>query len=385
MTEYNGKGLATVEKYYTQYGIRARELRAEGNKVIAYLTALGPVEIMTAAGVVPFRLKGFVDEPITKADAHMETIVCPFVRNVFDSVLKGKYDFLDGMIMPHLCDSIDRTNDVWSYNLNLPYWHFFNIPHVTDDPSVEFTKSLLKVLIASLERFTGRKVTDEAIREAIVAHNENRRLMRELYALRKTNPPLISGSEMIKVLVSAMSLPVGESSTLIENVTKEVKERGAPSGDARKRLMIVGGQIDNVAVAEVIENAGASLVMDDITMGSKIYWPDTDLTPDPLQGIAERYLRKVRVATTYVETGGAYEENLEARFGHLRQYIKEFNVDGAVLFVYKYCDPYGFDVPAMKSFMEGAGVPVLYLEDEYSASSLPRLKTRIEAFLEMIA
>lgn len=385
MTESNGNGLALVEKYYTQYGWRAKELKAEGKKVIGYLTALGPVEIMTAAGVVPFRLKGFVDEPITKADAHMETIVCPFVRNVFDSALKGKYDFLDGMVMPHLCDSIDRTNDVWSYNLGLPYWHFLNIPHVTDDPSIEFTKSLLRVWIKTLERFTGGKVTDEAIAQAVTAHNENRRLMRELYSLRKTNPPLISGTEMTKVLVAAMSLPVAESSDLIESVTKEVRGRVAPSGGPKKRLMIVGGQIDNVAVAEVIEGAGASLVADDITMGSKIYWPETDPSPDPLQGIAERYLRKVKVATTYVDTGNTYQENLEARFGHLRQYIDEFKVDGAILFIYKYCDPYGFDVPAMKSFIEATGTPVLYLEDEYSVSSLPRLKTRIEAFLEMIA
>ena len=54
----------------------------------------------------------------------METIVCPFVRNVFDSALKGKYSFLDGMVLPHLCDSIDRTNDVWNYNLDMPLLAF---------------------------------------------------------------------------------------------------------------------------------------------------------------------------------------------------------------------------------------------------------------------
>jgi benzoyl-CoA reductase/2-hydroxyglutaryl-CoA dehydratase subunit BcrC/BadD/HgdB len=38
----------------------------------------------------------------------------------------------------------------------------------------------------------------------------------------------------------------------------------------------------------------------------------------------------------------------------------------------------------MKSFIELTATPVLYLEDEYSASSPARLKTRVEAFLEMI-
>ena len=64
--------------------------------------------------------------------------------------------------------------------------------------------------------------------------------------------------------------------------------------------------------------------------------------------------------------------------------ILEIGVDGVILVVYKYCDPYGFDVPAMKSYMESKGVPVLYVEDEYSTSALGRMKTRVEAFLEMI-
>ena len=386
MTELrDGNGLATVEKYYAQYGLRAKELKAAGKKVIGYLSALGPVEIMTAAGVVPIRLKGNVSEPITKGDAYMETIVCPFVRNVFDAAVKGKYAYLDGMVLPHQCDSIDRTNDVWSSNLKLPYWHFLNVPHVTDDPSIEFMKEILRVFIATLENFTGKKITDEAIVRAVKSHNENRRLMRELYSLRKTNPPLVSGSEMMKVLVAAMSLPVEESSALIESVTKEVKQRGAPSDGKPARIMLVGDQIDDVAIVDAIEGTGASLVMDDLSIGGKMYWGDVDITPDPVQGIAERYLRKLKIPTTFVGEGNNYQENLEARFGRMKQHISEFKVDGVILFIYKYCDPYGFEVPAMKSFIESTGVPVLYLEDEYSTSTLARVKTRIEAFLEMIA
>jgi benzoyl-CoA reductase subunit C len=385
MMEQHGNGLALAEKYYNQYGSRAKILKTEGRKVMGYLSALAPVEIMTAAGVIPLRLKGNVSEAITKADAHMETIVCPFVRNVFDAALKGKYDFLDGMILPHQCDSIDRTNDVWSYNLNLPYWHFLNYPHVTDDPSIEFTQSILRIFIGTLEKFTGSTITDEALTQAVKAHNENRRLMRELYFLRKAAAPLISGVEMMKVLVAAMSLPVEESNSLIRSIMEEVSRREPPAGAKLSRIMLIGDQIDDTAIVEAIEGAGASLVMDDLSMGSKMYWTDVDETSDPVQGIAERYLRKLKLPTTCVALGNSYQENLEARFGHIKQHINDFKVNGVVLFIYKFCDPYGFEVPAMKSFIESAGVPVLYLEDEYSTSTLPRMKTRIEAFLEMIA
>jgi bcr-type benzoyl-CoA reductase subunit C len=383
--EQNGNSLSKVNEYYSQYGLRAKELHAAGRKIIGYLTALGPVEIMTAAGVVPFRLKGNVSEAITKGDAYMETIVCPFIRNVFDAALKGKYDFLDGLVLPHQCDSIDRTSDIWSEYLKLPYFHFLNVPHVTDGPSIEFMKDILRIFIGTLEKFTGKKITDEALAQAVKAHNENRRLMRDLYALRKSNPPLISGPEMMKVLVAAMSLPVEESSALIESVTKEVKQRVPGVAGNKKRIMLIGDQIDDVAIVDAIEGTGALLVMDDLSIGSKMYFTDVDITTDPVQGIAERYLRKVKIPTTFVGEGDTYEENLEARFGHLKKYVTDFKIEGAILFIYKYCDPYGFDVPVMKSYFESMGVPVLYLEDEYSTSSLPRTKTRIEAFLEMIA
>lgn len=373
----NYHGLTTAHEYYLSYGRRAKELKASGKKVIAYMTALGPVEILTAAGVVPLRLKGFPHEAITKADAHMETIVCPFVRNVFDSVLKGKYE-LDGMVLPHQCDSVDRTNDVWRSTLKLPYWHFLNVPHVTGGPSIEFMGEILRLLIATLEKYTGTKITGNDLALSVNAHNENRRLMRELYALRKM--PLLTGVEMTEVLVAAMSLPVDESSSLIKSVINEVKERKElPS---RTRLMLIGDQMDNIAFIETIEE-GAWLVMDDLSYGSKIYWSDVDVTPDPLQGIAERYLRKVKIPTTFLQAD-AYQETLALRFGHIKEYIKEFAVDGVIILVNKYCDPYGFEVPALKTYLESTGTPTLYLEDEYSNSTLPRLKTRVEAFLEMI-
>ncbi len=379
------KGLAKAEKYYNDYGKRANELKAEGKKIIGYISALGPVEVLTAAGAVPFRLKGNVDEAITKGDAYMETIVCPFVRNVFDSSIKGKFSFLDGMVLPHQCDSLDRTSDVWRDYLKLSYFHFLNVPHVTDDPSIEFMKELLQLLIKTLEDYTGNKISNDTLKQAISLHNENRRLMRELYGLRKNNPPLISGTEMMKVLVAVMGIPVNESSELIKAVIEEVKARKPAADNDKKRIMLIGDQIDSVSITDAIEGAGAYLVMDDISIGSKMYWQDVDEDKEPLLALSERYLRKLKIPTTFVDTGGTYEENLNARFGHMRKYIDEFNVNGTILFVYKYCDPYGFEVPAIKSYIESAGVPVLYLEDEYSTSSLARMKTRIEAFLEMIA
>ncbi|HEX9976035.1 MAG TPA: 2-hydroxyacyl-CoA dehydratase family protein, partial [Dehalococcoidales bacterium] len=135
---------------------------------------------------------------------------------------------------------------------------------------------------------------------------------------------------------------------------------------------------------DLIEESGAWVVADDLCPGARESLSPIDTTADPIDGIAERYLRKIYCGRTYRERQGSDQEYTEARFGHIGRSIRDFGVDGVVLYIYKYCDPFGFEVPQMKSYIESMGVPVLYLEDEYSMSSIGRLRTRIQAFLEIL-
>ena len=379
-----GGGLAVVDKYYQDYGCRARELRKQGKRIMGYLCAFVPVEMLTAAGFIPFRIKGDVNEPITKADTEMETIVCPLVRSCFDMALKGNYEFLDGIVIPHACDSICRTYDVWKYSLNLPYSHLINMPHGTGKPSLDFYQALLGTFRTSLGKFAGREISDQSLIQATRLHNQNRAKVRELYELRKASPPLISGTEVAKVLIAAVSIPVEESIKMLGDVIEEVRQRGSVPAQKSARIMVVGAQVDSVAFIELIEDSGAWVVADDLCPGAREFFSDVTVTTDPIDGIAERYLRKVKCGRTYREMEGNYEEYLEDRFGHMSRMIEDFNVDGVVLYIYKYCDPFGFEVPQIKSYIESKGTPVLYLEDEYSMSTIGRLRTRIQAFLELL-
>ncbi len=379
-----GKGLAAADRYYRDYGSRARELKGQGKKIIGYLCAFVPLEMLTAASLVPFRIKGDVNEPITKADTEMETIVCPLVRSCFDMALKGNYEFLDGIVIPHACDSVCRTYDVWKYTLNLPYSHLINMPHITDKPSLDFYKAELNTFKTSLGKFAGKEISDQELAQAVKLHNQNRARVRELYELRKASPPLISGTEVARVLVASMSIPVEESATMLGDVIEEVKRRGGIPAQKQSRIMVVGAQVDSFAFIQLIEDSGAWVVADDLCPGAREFFSDVTVTTDPVDGIAERYLRKIKCGRTYREMKGNYEEYLEDRFGHMSQMIEDFNVDGVVLYIYKYCDPFGFEVPQIKSFIEAKGTPVLYLEDEYSMSTIGRLRTRIQAFLELL-
>lgn len=385
MNEQNSNILSTVERYYHDYGLRARELKDQGKKVIIYLCSLVPVEIITAAGFVPLRIRGDVHEPITKGDTQLETIACPFVRSCFDIALKGKYDFCDGLVIPHACDSITRTYSVWRYSLELPYSHFINLPHTVSGPSMEFFKAELTTFRKSLGRFAKKEISDDALVEAIHLYNGNRSKAKALYELRKSNPPLVSGTEITKILTVGMSLPVMESNELFADVLEELRQRKEAPLQKAPRIMVVGASVDNIDFISLIEDSGANVVIDSLCIGSRDYWPHVDIGGDPLDAIAHRYLDKVNCPRTYREkVGETYEEDVGSRFGDIGSLIKEFKVDGVILYIYKYCDPFGFEVPARKAYLDSLKIPVLYLEDEYSVGSISRSRTRIQAFLEMI-
>lgn len=376
--------LGKVDRYYNDYGCRARELHEQGRKVIGYLCAFTPVEIITAAGFIPFRIKGDVNEPITRADTQMETIICPVVRSAFDITLKGRNDFLDGLIIPHACDSMSRTYDIWKYSLDIPYSHLVNLPHSIDDSSLYFYKNELNTFRKSIGRYAGRDITDNDLAQAVEVHNRIRMLIRELYELRKSDPPLLTGSEMTKILVAIMGIPPEESVELISGVIDEIKNREGIPLKQPHRIMIVGAEVDDTAFIDVIEDSGGSVVVDDLCPGTREYFPMVEVTADPVDGIAERYLREIKCGRTYREVQGTYDESLDDRFGHIIRAVDDYGVDGVILYIYMYCDPYGFEVPAMKDYIESKGIPVLYIEDEYSKSTISRLRTRVQAFLEMI-
>lgn len=385
MKEEAGTGLKQAEKYYKEYGARAKKLKEEGRRIIGYVCSFVPLEMITASGCVPFRIRGDVHEPITKGDTLLETIVCPYYRSCFDLSVKGKYDFLSGVVIPHACDSMVRSFSVWSYSLPYSYFHFVNIPTVCEESSFEFFSSELRTFKKSLEQFMGRTISNDELKRAIRIHNANREKVRNLYELRKADPPLISGTELVMVLTAGSSLPVEEASDLFDQVLKELKERRPSPHKKGPRLLVDGACLDNIELVKLIEEVGGHVVADTVCNGARDFFPQTDAGGDPIDALSRRYLDKVNCPKTYRENkAGTFEGDIASRFGDIGTYAKEFRVDGAILYVYKYCDPFGFEVPARKAYYKMIGVPVLHLEDTYSAGTMGQLRTRIQAFLEMI-
>ena len=376
---------STVENYYKDYGLRAKELKKEGKKIIGYICSFVPLEIISASGCIPFRVRGNIHEPITKGDTLLETIVCPYYRSCFDLSVIQTYYFLSGMVIPHGCDSMVRSYSAWSYSLPYSYFHFINIPTVCGESSSEFFDAELNTFRKSLEKFAGKAITDDDLARTIRIYNENRDKVRALYEFRKADPPRISGTELTMALTVGSSLPIGEFNTLLDQFLAEIGRRKKSPLKKGPRIFIDGACLDNIELINLVEELGGNVVADTICNGARDYFPKTDVGGDPIDALAHRYLDKINCPKTYRENKtGTFEGDIASRFNDIGAYAKEFKVDGAILYVYKYCDPFGFEVPARKAYYQSIHVPLLHLEDVYSAGTISQLRTRIQAFLEMI-
>ncbi|MBI4294748.1 MAG: 2-hydroxyacyl-CoA dehydratase [Chloroflexi bacterium] len=376
-------GLAKLKELYQDRQLRVRELKQQGVKVVGYFCCYPPLELITAANLLPYRIQGDVREPITQADAYLETIMCPFVRSTFDLALKGRYDFLDGMVMPHSCDTVERLYNVWRFYHKPDYMYSINVPHMLHHGSGEFFKHEIQTFKKSLEEFTGQEITQEKLRQAVELHNRNRRLLRQLYQLRKSSPPLLSGTEVMEIVVAGMTIPAAEFGDLLEAAIAEIQQRNqGPQPGAR--VMIYGSEIDDIAFVELVESCGANVVMDDLCTGTRQFWVDVEPTPDPLDGITKRYLTRVVCPRTYKNRKPTRQEDFESRFSYLKQYAQEFNVAGVILYIIRYCDTHELDVPSIRNYLEAAGYSVLHLEDDYSVTTIGQLRTRVQAFTEVI-
>lgn len=374
-----------VERHYNDYGARMKELANGGKKILGYICSFVPIEMIEAAGAIPFRVRGDIHEPVTLGDTLLETIVCPYYRSCFDLSLKGRYTFLSGLVIPHGCDSMVRSYSVWSYSLPYPYFHFVNIPSVCVESSFEFFREELNTFRKSLEGFVGRPITERDLTKAIRTRNAYREKVKALYGLRREDPPLLSGTELTRVITVCGGLPVDEAIHLIDQVLAEVARREGSARPKGPRILVDGACLDNIELIKLVEELGGNVVADTICNGARDQLPMVKEEGDPIAALSERYLDKVNCPKTYRENrAGTFEGDIASRFGDIGGYAQQFKVDGAILYLYRYCDPFGFEVPARKAYYKSINLPVLHLEDVYSAGTVGQLRTRIQAFLEMI-
>lgn len=340
-------------------------------KILGCISPYAPEEIIHAAGMLPIEITGDVDN-ITLAGVYMPDYACSFTRGFLEKILRGDYNYLDGVVLTAFCDSILGLYNTCERVLKEPNFYLLHYPSVLSDNTYDYFLDELLRLRAFIENLGQKEVSDESLSQAIRIYNENRSLLRKLYDLRKTDEPPISGVEALEIVLSSMVTPKEHHNQMLKELLRNITEQKEPLTN-KVRVLVSGHIVDQPDILKIIEETEAIIVSDDLDTGTRYFWNLVEESKKPLEAIAKRYL----------EVSSPFRRPFEDRMDHLMNMVKGFHVDGVIFLTRKFCDPYLFDYPYLEKALREEGFPTLSLEQEYPIARLA-FKKRVEAFIEML-
>jgi benzoyl-CoA reductase/2-hydroxyglutaryl-CoA dehydratase subunit BcrC/BadD/HgdB len=255
--------------------------------------------------------------------------------------------------------------------------HYFQMYHTLTNGAREWLLMEMRKLVRELEKTFQLEISEENFRRAIQVYNRTRRLMARLNEFRKTDPPALSGSEYMQIVLTGMSIPREKFNDRLEILLSQID--GRRSGEAgQPRLLIMGGGFDSFKFIDFLESKGASIVADGLCFGLRHYQGLIDeQTNDPLEAIADRYLCRVPCPSII--------DGFDQGYVELQKIMHDWNVQGVICARLKFCDHWAGARKMLKDAMQkDKGLPVLDLEREYSTTGSGQISTRMQAFLEML-
>jgi benzoyl-CoA reductase subunit C len=367
------KSIAPFKEAISAPGTIALDWKAHNGKVIGFRCISVPEEIIWAAGMLPFPLYG-TQEAVRLADSYFQPCTCEFVRNIFDLALDKKLSFLDGLVLSNTCDIMKRFYDLWNTYIDAPDAYFINNPQkLMQDANRDYHVEEFNLFKKWIEAVSGATVTDKKLNEAITLYNETRSLLKEIALLRKSDPPLLTGTEAFIISMGATILPKNAANPLLREVLAEIKERQAPDVFGA-RILVTGTIIDSPDLIEMIEEVDGVVVADDLCTSMRYYWNQVEESPDPIHALYT-YMNKRPYCACMHPMG--------ARFDYILDLAHEFKADAVIQFNLKNCQPFLFDAPLLKKELESMGLPISILDVGHDRSGYGQLRTRIQAFIEM--
>lgn len=356
--------------YERRFEIIKEQKARNGCAVIGTFCSYAPVEILHSFGIIPVRIWG-ESENLHKADALLQTYICPPARHLMALGLEGRYDFLDGVVHCYTCDAVCGLYNIWVRNLRPRFSHLISLPYTAIDEAISYTMAEFGIFTEKLGNFTGKKFAPESLQKSIALYNSARSLMREVYNLTKSGFR-ISYSDICAMNICFETLPAENFLAELRAYIETIKEKERGSGKKLK-ILISGSIISDISLMDFIEEVGGDIVADDACMGLRTL---RDAIPggDPLQSLAGYYLSRPRCAS---------RADFPSRKAYLLETLANFEIDAVIFIHQKFCDPHLSDHPFLKNILNGAGIPHMQLELEGDGFT-GRVRTRIDSFFEVL-
>jgi benzoyl-CoA reductase/2-hydroxyglutaryl-CoA dehydratase subunit BcrC/BadD/HgdB len=385
--------LRTLHKIKEAIAGRPAELaaaRASGAKVAGWFGYNLPEEVLHALGFIPVRIgTGGSEQLVELGSRHISTKNCVFTRQLvglFEEKKDPYVNSLDLLTVDTTCLQLFRTGEVVEHYFKLKTV-FLGVPrNFTTSEGREYFFHELESFVAELEEIAGHKLEPERLRKSIELYNGIRHTLQALYQRQARDHASITWLEVYNVVHAGYYLDREQYLALLQELLDEVKaddtlrQAEAALPDTRPRVILSGSVIppgDNKLIG-IIESLGGRIVGDDLWSGLAPY-DDVNIHEPSIRGISDAYLDRVpHSALIYLD------QKTDRRLAHLRKIIKDFRGAGVVYHSLRYCDAYTFKTIETKNVLKDYSIPLLDIHTEYAGSDIEAIRTRAEAFLEML-
>jgi len=337
-----------------------------------------PEELIHAGGMLPVVLQE-TKETVTEGLYQVHPFFCGITRNVVDMAAKGHLSFFDALLYSNIC--IQNANAALTLKQMLPGERVAYVQLPTSinrkDAMADTVRELEKTK-GVLEKMADRQIDDAAIAHSIALYNENRALMRKMHALCGRNPDLLTFAQRQTIVISGMVMPREGHTQLLEHLLKGLDEKTG-EGSGGRRIFLSGHlcQAPKREILDIIEEVGGRIVDDDLYTGYRYYALDAETTGSPMEALAKRYLDPSVPVPTRSDGKIRWEK-------YVAEKAETCKADGVIILLAKYCEPHLFSYPFIKRTLADRGIPHLMIETEHEAMSLEGIRTRVQAFMEML-
>lgn len=347
--------------------------RQRGGKVAGHFQVYCPEEIVHAAGMLPFKVRGAALEP-TNADSHFGSYLCSILKTSLQVALSGAVE-LDLFVSHPICDAARNLAAIWGRNFAYPCQILYLPQNPNSSRSAAYLRGEYDRLLRAVSAVAGREVSKDDLRRSIAVFNENRALMRGLYDIKRQTPWLVTADEAYGLVSVGGLIPREEHNELLRDILPRLRERGHTPED-RTRVVFEGAFCEQPPL-DLIRMLGRTcyVVDDDFLIGLRYLTEDVPAGADPLADLAQAYISR----STY---SPVQHDNDKPKELMLLERVKRARADAVIVAAAKMCEPGLEEQVAYTAALDEKGIPFFVTEFEENMTSFEQLETQVETFLE---
>lgn len=370
------------------HGLRPSELIEEqkkGRKVFGTFCVFVPDEVVVAANGIVTGLCGGSQFWVPDGEKVLPTNTCPLIKASMGARLGRTCPFFriaDMYVGETTCDGKKKAYEILGEDVPM---HIMHLPQGKRPQDMAAWSDEIRIFMKKVEEFTGNKITLDKLNEAIKLINTRRRALARLYDCRKNACVPISGRDALLIMQIAFFDDPARLAKMVNKLCDELDERVkqgvsvAPKGAPRILLTGTPLAVPNWKMHNIIESSGAIIVCEENCTGTRYFAhevkEDNKTMDEAVDALTDRYLGNINCA--------CFTPN-EGRQDDVVRLAKEYHVDGVIDLHLKFCNLYDTEHYFVERRLKKEGIPVLSLETDYTDNDAEQLRTRVEAFLEMI-